>query len=302
MSSACRPIRVPSSLFVPRKRDTNKSDYGKILIVAGSDGMAGAAILCARAALRAGAGLVTVAAPLPAQQVVASALPEAMTLGLPHKKGIIDGDAAWPRLKAWLGSKGCDLIVAGPGLGAGVQPLMRRLFAADKPLVLDADALNALAKMPGWSRRVKTGAVIITPHPGEAARLLGSTVKAVQAAREACVLRLAKLCGGVAVLKGHASLVADAEGHCRINATGGPELSKGGSGDVLVGLIAGLWAQAGTARGFRATGFESAASGVFLHGLCGELAAHELGEKSVLAGDLTDLIPCAFREAGRKLK
>lgn len=300
MSQAVRPMLPPAALFSRRKKDSNKSDYGKILVIAGSDGMAGAAILCARAALRSGAGLVTVATASVAQPVVAGAVPEAMTLGLPHKKGVIDARAAWPKLKSWLDSKECDLILAGPGLGAGMELLLRRLLTAGKPLVLDADALNALAKISGWSRLAERGSIIITPHPGEAARLLGNTAATVQKERAPSVLRLAKLCGGVAVLKGHNSLVADSNGLCRINRNGGPELAKGGSGDVLAGIIAGLWAQAGVLHGFGpATAFESALSGIFLHGLCGELAAQELTERCVLAGDLADFLPCAFQEASR---
>ena len=301
MSSAVRPIVLPAALFSRRKKDTNKGDYGKILVIAGSDGMAGASILCARAALRAGAGLVTVATPSLIQPVVAGAVPEAMTLGLPHIQGVIDARMAWPKLKNWLASSGCDLILAGPGLGAGVELLLRRLLTAEKPLVLDADALNALAKISGWNRIAERGSIIITPHPGEAARLLGNSAAAVQKERVASVLRLAKLCGGVAVLKGHNSLVADAQGLCRVNGSGGPELAKGGSGDALAGIIAGLWAQAGCARGFRlSTALESASAGVFLHGLCGELAARELTDKCVLAGDLADFLPCAFQEARRR--
>ena len=301
MSLVPKTIVPSAELFAPRKQDTNKSDYGKILIIAGSDGMAGAAILCARAALRSGAGLVTVATPSLIQPVVAGAVPEAMTLGLPHIKGVIAVRAAWPKLKNWLDSKGCDLILAGPGLGAGIEPLLRRLLTAGKPLVLDADALNSLGKISGWNRMAGPESIIITPHPGEAARLLGNTAAVVQKGRVPSVLSLAKLCGGVAVLKGHNSLVADAQGQCRVNGSGGPELAKGGSGDVLAGIIAGLWGQSGCARGFSlSTAFESASSGVLLHGLCGELAAQELTEKCVLAGDLADFLPCAFQEARRR--
>ena len=295
---------MPGALFLPRNSDTNKGDYGRVLIVAGSDGMSGAAVLCARAALRAGAGLVTVAVPAPIQPVVAACVPEAMTLGLPHRKGVITA-VAGNKLEKWLLAGGCDLILAGPGLGsgAGVDAVVKRLLLQEKPLVLDADALNSLARTCGGSPLgLPAGRCIITPHPGEASRLLRKTVAEVQGSRRASAEQLSGFCGGVAVLKGQHTVIADCAGRSRTNTTGGPELAKGGSGDVLAGLLAGLWVQRGKQCGFSVeTAFESAVAGVFAHGLCGQLAARELGEKCVMAGDLLYFLPQAFRAAARKL-
>ncbi|HOX23939.1 MAG TPA: NAD(P)H-hydrate dehydratase, partial [Elusimicrobiales bacterium] len=200
---------IPAWLRVPRKKNSNKSSYGRVLVVAGSDGMAGAAILCSRAALRAGAGLVTVAVPRCIQPVVSVCLPEAMTLGLPHSAGKIDGKKSSRILTKWLASKGCDLIVAGPGLGqgAGVPALLRQLAGSGKPLLLDADALNALAKNKKWVNLCRRSLMIITPHPGEAARLLQSSVCKVQQSRRQSVIKLAEICGGIALLKGRQTLV-----------------------------------------------------------------------------------------------
>ncbi|NLO92606.1 MAG: NAD(P)H-hydrate dehydratase [Elusimicrobia bacterium] len=291
----------PGALFLPRKPDTNKGDYGRLLILAGSKGMSGAAVLCARAALRAGAGLVTVAVPEEIQPVVAVCVPEAMTLALPHAGGVLAASAIG-KLDKYLLSEGCDLILAGPGLGKspGVDSAVKFLLELNMPLVLDADALNSISRAGGFPK--PRAARIITPHPGEAARLLKTTIAQVQACRRDSAVSLARCCGGVAVLKGHGTLVAGINGRMHRNESGGPELAKGGSGDVLAGLLSGLWVQRGRQCGFDAdTAYESAVAAVFTHGLCGEYAAEAFGGKSVIAGDLLSYFPKAFRTAGREL-
>lgn len=274
----------------PRPRHAHKGDFGRILVVAGSRGMAGAAILSARAALKAGAGLVTVACPAAIEKTLACALPEAMTFAA--CAGAAFTPAAAARVAAFARDKKIEVMLIGPGLGAsaGARSFALRLLASlDIPAVVDADALNALAAGPR-PLKFKNKFSIITPHPGEAARLLGKKV----ADRPAAAAALAALAGGTAVLKGPGTLVCGG-GKLYKNSSGGPELAKGGSGDVLAGLTAGFYAQNGLARGFNPeTAAGSAALAVFLHGRCGELAAKKYTARCVLAGELLDFLPAAL--------
>ena len=283
-------------LLPPRPRASHKGDYGRVLVAAGSRGMAGAAILAARAALKSGAGLVTVACPESERKIIACAVPEAMTFGASCSGGAFTAAAA-AEVAAFVKKKKIDVLLIGPGLGdkPGARAFALKLLAAlDIPAVIDADALNALAAGPR-PFKIKSPAAVFTPHHGEAARLLGRKV----ADRPAAAAALAALTGGVAVLKGQGTLVCSGRKILK-NSTGGPELAKGGSGDVLAGLCAGFLSQNGLARGFSAgTAFGSAALAVYLHGLCGELAAKKLTGRCVLAGELTDLLPAAIRSLER---
>lgn len=278
-------------LLPPRSPGSHKGDYGRVLIVAGSRGMTGAAVLAARAALKAGAGLVTVACPESERRFVACALPEAMTFGAACAGGAFSAAAAAQIVK-FAAKKKIDAFLIGPGLGssAGARAFALKLLKILRlPAVIDADALNALAAGGGF--KIAAYPFILTPHPGEAARLLGGKV----GDRSAAAAQLAALTGGVAVLKGPGTLVCDGKKILR-NTTGGPELAKGGSGDVLAGLCAGFLAQAGLAHGFTAdTAFYSAALAVHLHGLCGDLGAKKYTERCVLAGELLDFLPAAIR-------
>lgn len=286
----------------PRGKNSHKGDYGKVLIIAGSRGMTGAAALAARAALKAGAGLVTVACPDSEQPVVACAVPEAMTLPLPSEDGAVSLKAAG-RLLAFQRDKKYDVCLIGPGLSLkGEAPDFVRavLKNTDLPAVVDADALNALSR-GGAPGALKPGpARIFTPHAGEAARFLRPGSRAplpvpAEKTREALLAALHVRLGGVCLLKGPGTLITDGRKLLR-NTTGGPALAKGGSGDVLAGLIAGLWAQAGRGNGFTgATALQSAALGVYLHGLCGDLAAESFTSRCVLAGELVKFLPAAFR-------
>ncbi|MDA8243904.1 MAG: NAD(P)H-hydrate dehydratase [Elusimicrobia bacterium] len=286
------------ALLPRRRRDSDKGDYGRVLVAAGSRGMAGAAVLAARAALKAGAGLVTVACPESERRIIASAIPEAMTFGAACSGGAFSARAA-EQVRAFAREKRIDVLLLGPGLGssAGARGFVAGLLRGlDIPSVIDADGLNAVAAAGFRSFVFPKAPFILTPHPGEAARLLGRKVTD----RAAAARELAGVSGGVAVLKGAGTLISGAGGTLR-NATGGPELAKGGSGDVLAGLCAGLFAQAGAARGFtEETAFGSAALAVHLHGLCGDLAAKNFTERCVLAGELLDFLPAAIRKAGGK--
>ena len=267
-----------------------------MLVAAGSRGMAGAAILSARAALKAGAGLVTVACPESERRTIACALPEAMTFGADCSAGAFTLKAA-AQVAAYARDKKIDVLLIGPGLGssAGAKYFALKLLRTlDIPVVVDADALNALAAGPR-PLKIKAAAAIFTPHPGEAARLLGRTISD----RPAAAAALAALTGGIAVLKGAGTLVCDGRKILK-NRTGGPALAKGGSGDVLAGLTAGFYAQTGLSRGFTAgTALASAALAVHLHGLCGDLAKQKFTERCVLAGELLDFLPAAIRRAGK---
>ena len=276
----------------PRPKNSHKGDFGRVLVVAGSRGMTGAAILSARAALKSGAGLVTVACPESERKTIACALPEVMTFGGACSGGAFTAAAA-SQVAAFAGAKKIDTLLIGPGLGSsrGARAFALKLLKTlELPAVVDADALNALACGPR-PFKIKAFPAIFTPHAGEAARLLGKAVPD----RPACAAALAALTGGTAALKGPGTLICGGKTILK-NITGGPELAKGGSGDVLAGLTAGFYAQNGLARGFTpGTALGSAALAVFLHGLCGDLAAKKYTERCVLAGELLDFLPEAFR-------
>lgn len=281
-------------LLRARPRNSHKGTFGHVLVVAGSRGMTGAAVLAARAALKAGAGLVTVACPATERQLVALALPEVMTFGAAARNGSFALKAAG-QVAALVKAKKIDLVLIGPGLSsAGEAPAfaVKLLKLLRLPVVADADALNAAAAAGRFPKAFVPG--IITPHPGEAGRLLGAAVTH----RPAAAAALALMAGGVAVLKGAGTLISDGRSVLQ-NTTGGPALAKGGTGDVLAGLCAGFLVQAGLARGFSlATAFKSAALAVYLHGLAGDLAAKKFTERGVLASELINFLPAALRRLG----
>lgn len=256
-------------LFAPRPRDSNKGTYGHVLVAGGAPGKTGAAEMCGEAALRIGAGLVTVAMPEP----VALRRPELMTATL-----------AAP-LEFLLDRK--TVVAAGPGLGHQHRDWVRRLaLEIALPLVIDADALQEVAglTMPPASIRV------LTPHPGEMARIISSTVEAVQRDRLAAACALAARQHAAVVLKGYRTIIAWPDGEVWINPTGSPALAKGGTGDVLAGFIAGLLAQHPEKPRL------AVAAAVWLHGRCGDLASAVHGDCSVLATDLFAYLPAAIEE------
>jgi hydroxyethylthiazole kinase-like uncharacterized protein yjeF len=271
-------------LLPPRRLDAHKADFGRLAVIAGSRGKAGAAVLCARAALRAGAGLVTVFCPESIESVVVSALPEAMTLGLEEKRGALSGRSGRVILEA-LG--GFDAAVIGPGLGtsSGTVAVIEELARKTQiPLVADADFLNAFAGRPGaLSRRPAT---VLTPHPGEAGRLLALSGRAVQADRAKAAAALARASRAIVVLKGAGTLTAAPGGHLAANPTGTPLLATAGSGDVLAGAIGALLAGGMPPR-------EAAIAAVYLHGAAGELLAERLGDAGLLTAELADALPLA---------
>jgi hydroxyethylthiazole kinase-like uncharacterized protein yjeF len=265
MSTRVRTVRnVPR--LPTRRAAAHKGDFGTVLVVAGSTTMLGAAVLCASAALRGGAGLVRVALPPALLPLLPLAVPAATTV--PRRRGELRAAAA-----------AASALVIGPGLGATrtTAALVRALLAAARvPIVLDADALNVLAPL---RRPLRASApLVLTPHPGEAARLLGTTSAAVQADRGAALQELCRRSGAVVVLKGAGTLVGDGRRRFE-NRTGNPGLATGGSGDVLAGLLAALLAQ-GMAP------FAAACLAVHVHGRAGDRVARRLSQPGLGAVDL----------------
>jgi hydroxyethylthiazole kinase-like uncharacterized protein yjeF len=278
-----------ASLFRPRMSDSNKGLYGHVLVIAGGRGKTGAAAMAGIAALRAGAGLSTVASAASAISAIASYAPEIMTEPLAETdSGAIAMRAPDdPALVAITDKK--TVIAIGPGMGQHpetVQFIRRFVQESKTPMVVDADALNALA---GQRSRFE-GPRIFTPHPGEMSRLTGKTIAEIQADRIDTARAFAAEHGIYLVLKGNRSLIAFPDGRVWINPTGSPAMSTAGTGDVLTGLIAGLVAQ------FPNQLENALLAAVYLHGRAGELGAETLGEKSLIATDLFDFLPEAMRE------
>lgn len=278
------------ALLPPRPLDSHKADFGSLAVVAGSRGKAGAAILAARGALRGGAGLVTVFCAEPLAPLVVAALPEAMTAGLPESDGALSAAAA-PAVLAAL--RRFDAAVLGPGLSTApetVRFLEAVVTGSRLPLVADADALNAFAGRPQFFARHR-GPVVLTPHPGEAGRLLGISTAAVQADRLGAARALARKSRAICVLKGSRTLIATPSGEVVVNPTGTPLLATAGSGDVLAGLLGALIAGGLPAR-------DAAVAGVWLHGAAAEVLTARLGDSGMLAHEAADAIP----EARRRLR
>jgi NAD(P)H-hydrate epimerase len=277
-----------AALVTPRVPESQKGDYGRILLVAGSRGKTGAAYLAAASALRSGAGLVTVATPASCQPILATLGVEYMTDAFEETD---QGQIAWEALDRILETD-ADVIAIGPGLGrspstmALVQAVVER---AGVPIVLDADGLFAFV---GESDRLMgrdDAEIIITPHPGEMARLTGLTVEAVQANRVEVARTFATTHRVHVILKGHRTVVATPDGKAFINLTGNPGMATGGTGDVLTGVVAAWFAQLLDPA-------DAAQLAVYLHGLAGDLAAADEGEVAMVAGDLVDRLGDAILE------
>jgi len=284
------PLRAP---------DSHKGSYGHVLVVAGSLGKSGAAALAGLAALRAGAGLVTVATPAPVLPLVAAARPELMTEPLPtNTSGGVDASALERVLRL---AAARDAVVLGPGLGQDPSTVdFVRAFIAQcpRPLLVDADGLNAVASGgPTEAARAlrRSAETVLTPHPGELARILGIGVREVQARRLDAARGFAAESGTTLVLKGYRSVVASASGIAAVNPTGNPGMATGGTGDVLAGMIGTL-----LARGCDA--FLAAAVGCYLHGLAGDRAAARHGQEGLVAGDVVEAVPEVLRAMESRLR
>ncbi|MBZ5562599.1 MAG: NAD(P)H-hydrate dehydratase [Acidobacteriia bacterium] len=279
----------------PRKLTAHKGTYGHVLILAGSVGKTGAAAMAAKAALRAGAGLATIATAQSALPIIASLGMEFMTEQLPETEaGTISLRATdYGRLDKLV--EGKTVLAVGPGIGAVPETAELVRMVVNKypiPVVLDADGLNAFAGcMDAFRADARPpGATVLTPHPGEMARLTGQTTAAIQAHRVEAAREFARKWQVTLVLKGFRTLTAAPDGQVWVNPTGNPGMATGGTGDVLTGLLAGLLAQ----HPGRPVP-EVAASAVYLHGLAGDLAAEGFGQASMIAGDLLDAVPRAYK-------
>ncbi|WP_294907281.1 NAD(P)H-hydrate dehydratase [uncultured Ruminococcus sp.] len=274
-----------------RPDDANKGTLGSLLCICGCYGMAGAAIMAGKAALRCGLGLLKTALPKSIYPIAASAIFESVFFPLEETS---DGKISKSNIDFLLcEAEKSSAVLIGCGLSVcnDTEKLVNSFIEnCTKPLVLDADALNCVAKNPDILKKAKAP-IIITPHPGEMARLVNSTPKAVNENRAEIAADFAKEYGVVTVLKGSGTIIASPEGRVMINRTGNSGMATGGSGDVLAGMTGSLLAQG-------AKPFDAAAAAVYLHGLSGDIAAEKLGKISMLPTDLIDEIPQAFRKCG----
>lgn len=275
---------------LPRRAvDAHKGNFGKVLVVGGSRGMTGAAVLCGRAALRAGAGLVQVACPAAVQPVVAAGNPCYTTFGIrQHADGAFSEGAAADAIE-W--GRAANVLAIGPGLGHApdavglVREVVRGLPRT--PTVIDADGLNALAPFTDEFKN-RPCPLVLTPHPGEFHRLTGRPTPDILAHREEAAVEFAARFGVVLLLKGAGTIVSDGRRVYR-NSTGNPGMATGGAGDVLTGLIAALMGQ-------NLRPFEAAVLGAWVHGRAGDLAAADLGQAGLTAADIAESLPRVFRE------
>lgn len=270
-----------------RPDDSNKGTLGSLLCICGSYGMAGAAIMAGKAALRCGIGLLKIAIPKSIYPVCATNILESVYYPLEEtSNGVISSKNTDFLLEMCEKS---SAVVIGCGLSVcdDTKNLVQSVITnCEKPLVIDADALNCICNKPEILKNLKAPA-IITPHPGEMARLLHSTPKTVNSNRENTAIDFAKKFGVVTVLKGAGTIIASPDGEVYINHTGNSGMATGGSGDVLSGIIGSLLAQG-------AAPINAAAAGVFLHGTIGDLAAEKLGKISMLPTNMIDMIPTAY--------
>lgn len=287
---------------LPRRESaTNKGDYGHVFVVAGSVGMTGAASLTAEAAVRSGAGLVYLLCPEGTWTVLASSVREVLVRPVGPggarsftPEAVKDVESFVARTGGRPAAAGKRAVIAlGPGMGRerGAEACARGLaLKLEHPLVLDADGLNAFE---GRAKDIAGRArpTVLTPHPGEACRLVGEFDGRDDAARRDAAVRLARAAGSIVILKGHRSVVTDGE-RVEINETGNPGMASGGVGDVLTGVVAGLMAVGMDA-------FDAARLGAHVHGLAGNVAAKEIGETSLAAGDILRHLPAAFMRIER---
>lgn len=272
----------------PRPADGHKGTFGRIYVIAGSIGMTGAAALVGRAALRAGAGLVRVATAKSALPIVASIEPSYTTAPLPEDSaGRVSAKAMNAILDATTEN---DVVAIGPGLGqsTGLRSVVEALLQQEGlRLIIDGDGLNNLSMLRGWPKKRKAN-LTLTPHPGEMKRLWSGLFREeMPQDRQETATRMASTTGAVVALKGAGTAVTDAK-RIYVNTTGNPGMATAGSGDVLTGIISALMGQG-------MDNFDSAVLGVYVHGLAGDIAADKLGQISIMATDIIDALPEAFK-------
>ncbi len=290
-------LKEIASLVPQRPEAAHKGTFGHLVVVAGSRGFTGAVKLVCNAAYRSGVGLVTAAVPETIQGQIASSLVEPMTLGLPATEADTVSCEALETITTFSAEK--SALVIGPGLSThfSTARLVRRLFSGRfLPMVVDADGLNALAIYPErLESRASTppqAEAIFTPHPGEMSRLTGIAAAAIQQERPEIAAYYAALWRVTVVLKGHGTIIAGPDGRVRHCPTGNHGMATGGTGDVLSGLIGGLLAQG-------ISPFEAACTGVYIHGLAGDFAAREKTARALVASDIIEALPQAWRQLER---
>jgi hydroxyethylthiazole kinase-like uncharacterized protein yjeF len=269
-----------------RVADSNKGTYGRVLIIGGSRGKSGAAAMAGQAALRSGAGLVTVATAESALPLIAMSMPELMTTGLDETT---DGTIANQSMVQIMKDK--TVVAIGPGVTTVSETsafVLRVIQECRSQMVIDADGLNALVGFVG-----ELGGAVLTPHPGEMARLIEKTAEFVNANRVEVASDFAKRRNAYVVLKGHRTVVAAPDGNVYVNPTGNPGMATGGTGDILTGMIAGILAQE-----HLGSFIERLCLAVYMHGLAGDLAAEDLGEESLVATDILRFLPKAWENLG----
>jgi NAD(P)H-hydrate epimerase len=274
----------------PRKSDTYKGDYGKILVLAGSRGMTGAAYLCSLSALRAGAGLVYLGVAQDLVPVMEIKLTEVIIIPLPQTKDVTLSIEAFAKIKEIVNR--VEYLVIGPGLSrnSSTTRLIRKIIKEiDRPVLLDADGVNALSEGVELLKNRKNDSFILTPHPGEFSRLLKLPISEIREQKEELAKKFVSKFKLTLVLKGHHTIVASPDGRFYINTSGNPGMATAGSGDVLAGVIAGLRVQG-------LDDFQAAMLGVYIHGLAGDISARDKTEISLTSGDILNSISLAFRQ------
>ena len=274
-----------------RAADSHKGTYGTLLTVCGSYGMAGAALLCARGALRSGVGLLRAALPQSVYPLLVEAIPEAVFCPVAEQDGCFC-TAAIPALTDALSTADAVVLGCGLGQGEGQTAVVRHILThSPVPVILDADGINAVTPHL-LMEEARSAPLILTPHPGEMARLLGISTAEVQADRAGVSQTLARQTGAVVVLKGHRTVIAGPAGEAAINPTGNPGMATGGSGDVLSGIIGSLVAQG-------LSPYAAAVCGVYLHGAAGDAAAEKHSQAGMLPTDLIEELGSLFLQFER---
>jgi NAD(P)H-hydrate epimerase len=272
-----------------RDRQAHKGHFGHCLVIAGSTGKTGAAALSANSAVRAGSGLVTLAVAESLHNILETKTTEVMTVPLPDSNSGHVSSSAYPAIERLL--PGMDALALGPGLGRhpGTTALVQTIVeSVALPMVIDADGLNALADDISILRRKKSATTILTPHPGEMARLLGASVPDVEADRILVAREFARNFGVYLVLKGSRTIIASPTGTTAVNGSGNPGMASGGMGDVLTGIIVSLLGQ-------RYPAWDACRLGVFIHGYAADLVAEEKGEIGICASDVKEMLPYAYK-------
>lgn len=292
-----------SELIPPRPLHSHKGDYGHVLVLAGSIGKTGAAIMCTKAAMRSGAGLVTIAVPNSLMDVFQSKVTEEMTLPLPDSGTGMLSKKALESILAFIPN--VDVIAVGPGIGVSedTEKIVHELIQnSTVPLIIDADGINSLCKNkkaePYHILKRAKAPVVLTPHPGEMARLIQRSEELknkIEKDKINTAISFSKKSGAYLVFKGMPTIIAEPEGRAFVNTTGNPGMATAGTGDILTGIIAAL-----TGQGL--SPLDASILGVYLHGLSGDIAAKQTGEHSLVATDIIDFLPYAFIELNKREK